>query len=85
MVTIRMARGGSKKRPFYSIMVADQRRAPRGRFIERIGFYNPVAAEQEEKLRLDVERANYWISQGARPTPRVSELLKQASKEAADS
>lgn len=82
MVKIRMARGGSKKRPFYSIVVADQRRATGSRFIERIGYYNPMAVENEEKLRLDVARAEYWIGNGAQPTSRVSDLLKQASKEA---
>ena len=65
MVKIRLARGGSKKRPFYSIVVSDQRRQPRGRFIERIGFVNPMAVESEESLRIDTERADYWISQGA--------------------
>ena len=65
MVTIRFARGGSKKRPFYSIVVSDQRRQPRGRFIERGGFYNPMATGQEERLRLDSARVDYWISQGA--------------------
>ena len=64
MVTIRFARGGSKKRPFYSIVVSDQRRQPRGRFIERVGFYNPMATGQEERLRLDSARVDYWISQG---------------------
>ncbi|MFC1681462.1 30S ribosomal protein S16 [Pseudomonadota bacterium] len=76
MVRIRLARGGAKKRPFYSIIVADQRRAPRGRFIERVGFYNPRAVGGEEKLRLDRERIEYWVSQGAQPSSRVSQLLK---------
>lgn len=76
MVRIRLARGGAKKRPFYSVVVADQRRAPRGRFIERVGFYNPRAEGREEKLRLDRERIDYWVSQGAKPSSRVSQLLK---------
>ena len=76
MVRIRLARGGAKKRPFYSIVVADQRRAPRGRFIERVGFYNPRAVGGEEKLRLDRERIEYWVGKGAQPTSRVSQLLK---------
>ncbi len=76
MVRIRLARGGAKKRPFYTVVVADQRRAPRGRFIERVGFYNPRAEGREEKLRLDRERIDYWVSQGAQPTSRVSQLLK---------
>ncbi len=83
MVTIRFARGGSKKRPFYSIVVSDQRRQPRGRFIERVGFYNPMATGQEERLRLDSARVDYWISQGAQPSDRVAGVLKQARREAA--
>ncbi len=78
MVVIRMARTGAKKRPFYKIMVADSRRAPNGRSIERIGFYNPMAKPHEEKLRIDLERAQYWISQGAQPSDRVAKLIKQA-------
>lgn len=77
MVTIRLARGGSKKRPFYSIVVSDGRRQPRGRFIERIGFFNPMAAQGEESLRLDRDRAEYWINQGAQPSERVASFLKQ--------
>ena len=80
MVTIRLARGGAKKRPFYGIMVADQRRSPRGRFIERIGFFNPRAVGGEERLRIDTERVDYWISKGAQPSDRVSSLLKQFAK-----
>ncbi len=81
MVTIRLARGGAKKRPFYHIVVADSRRARDGRFIERLGFFNPVAQGNEEKLRLDNERLNYWVSQGAQPSERVAKLVK--SQEAA--
>ena len=77
MVTIRLARGGAKKRPFYGIMVADQRRSPRGRFIERVGFFNPRAVGGEERLRIDTERVDYWISQGAQPSDRVAKLIKQ--------
>ena len=83
MVTIRFARGGSKKRPFYSIVVSDQRRQPRGRFIERVGFYNPMATGQEERLRLDSARVDYWISHGAQPSERVAGILKQVRREAA--
>jgi small subunit ribosomal protein S16 len=79
MVTIRLARGGAKKRPFFSIVVADHRRAPRGRFLERVGFFNPVATEGEERLRIDRERVDYWVQQGAQPSPRVKQLLKQAA------
>lgn len=80
MVTIRLARGGAKKRPFYGIMVADSRRSPRGRFIERIGFFNPRAVGGEERLRIDTERVEYWVSKGAQPSDRVSALLKQFAK-----
>lgn len=80
MVTIRLARGGAKKRPFYGIMVADSRRSPRGRFIERVGFFNPRAVGGEERLRLDSERVEYWISKGAQPSDRVASLLKQYAK-----
>ena len=78
MVKIRLARGGSKKRPFYSIVVADQRRSATGRFIERLGFFNPVARGNEEKLRLDLERVEHWVDQGAQPSDRVQNLIKQA-------
>ena len=78
MVTIRLARGGSKKRPFYSIVVADQRRSSRGRFIERVGFFNPIAAGSEQALNLDTERYDHWVSRGARPSERASQLYKQA-------
>ncbi|MEK9785712.1 MAG: 30S ribosomal protein S16 [Arenicellales bacterium] len=83
MVTIRLARGGSKKRPFYSIVVSDRRRQPRGRFIERIGFFNPMAAKGEESLRLDRARAEYWIGKGAQPSERVASFLKQPEAAAA--
>jgi small subunit ribosomal protein S16 len=82
MVTIRLARGGAKKRPFYSIVVSDQRRQPKGRFIERIGFFNPMATENEEKVRLDTSRVDYWISKGAKPSDRVASILKQVRREA---
>ena len=80
MVTIRLARGGAKRRPFYGIMVADSRRSPRGRFIERVGFFNPRAVGGEERLRVDTDRVEYWISKGAQPSDRVSALLKQFAK-----
>ena len=78
MVTIRLSRGGSKKRPFYSILVADQRRSTRGRFIERIGFFNPVASGKEESLRLDTDRLEHWVETGAQMSDRVKQLYKQA-------
>jgi len=79
MVTIRLARGGAKKKPFYHITVSDSRRARDGRFIERIGFFNPVARGQEERLRLDLDRMAYWLSQGAQVSDRVSSLAKDAA------
>lgn len=82
MVTIRLARGGAKKRPFYHLTVADSRNQRNGRFIERIGFFNPLARGQEERLRVDMERVQYWVSQGAQPSDRVASLLKQAAKAA---
>lgn len=82
MVTIRLARGGSKKRPFYHIVVADKRCKRDGRFIERIGFFNPVARGQEEKLRLDLERIEHWVAKGAQTTDRVANLVKTARKAA---
>ena len=75
MVTIRLSRGGAKKRPFYHIVVADSRRARDGRHLERLGFFNPLAKGQEEPFRLDQERYDYWLSQGARPSERVAKLI----------
>ena len=82
MVTIRLARGGAKKRPFYSIVVTDSRNARDGRFIERVGFFNPVARGQEERLRLNLERVAYWIENGAQASDRVAQLIKDAQKAA---
>ncbi|RRJ85247.1 30S ribosomal protein S16 [Aestuariirhabdus litorea] len=79
MVTIRLSRGGSKKRPFYHLTVADSRNARDGRFIERVGFFNPVARGQEERLRVDQERLDFWVAQGATPSERVAKLLKDAA------
>ncbi|MEQ8483355.1 MAG: 30S ribosomal protein S16 [Pseudomonadales bacterium] len=80
MVTIRLARHGSKKHPFYHVTVAEQSSGRDGGFVERIGFYNPVARGAEETLRLDVDRADYWISVGAQPSERVSKLISQARR-----
>ena len=82
MVTIRLARGGSKKRPFYHLTVADSRNALNSRFIERIGFFNPSARGNEERLRVDLERVNHWVSQGAQTSGRVASLLKDAARQA---
>lgn len=78
MVTIRLARGGAKKRPFYSIVVADSRRARDGRFIEKVGFFNPIAAGQEEKVRIDIDRVEHWVGVGAQMSDRVAKLVKDA-------
>lgn len=79
MVTIRLARGGAHKRPYYRIIVADRRRALNGKCIERIGFFNPKAPANEEKMRVDMARVQYWLSKGAKPTERVARLLKQVA------
>ena len=83
MVTIRLARGGAKKRPFYHITVADSRKARNKRFIERVGFFNPLARGAEERLRIDLDRISYWREQGAQVSVRVLGLLKEAKKNAA--
>ena len=83
MVKIRLARGGAKKRPFYHIVVADARSKRDGRRIERIGFYNPLARGQEERLRLDLERVDYWTGVGAQLSERVKHLVSQARSSAA--
>lgn len=77
MVTIRLARGGAKKRPFYSIVVADSRRALGGRYIERVGFFNPIAKAPEPRFTMDQERLKYWLGQGAKTSPRVASLIAQ--------
>lgn len=76
MVTIRLSRGGSKKRPFYHIVVADRRCKRDGRHLERVGFFNPLAAEAEQGFRLDRERYDYWVSVGAKPSDRVTKLVE---------
>lgn len=79
MVTIRLSRGGAKKRPFYHIVVTDSRNRRDGRYIERLGFFNPMAKGQEERLRFDKERIDYWVSKGAQKSDRVSQLVKVKS------
>ncbi len=76
MVTIRLARGGAKKRPFYHMVVTDSRNRRDGRYIERLGFFNPLAKGQEERLRFNQERIDYWIGTGAQTSDRVAKLLK---------
>ncbi|MFZ2855660.1 MAG: 30S ribosomal protein S16 [Rhodocyclaceae bacterium] len=82
MVVIRLARGGAKKRPFYNMVVADSRTRRDGRFIERIGFYNPLASAKEEGLRIAVDRLTYWQGQGAQLSPTVARLVKQSAVKA---
>ena len=79
MVVIRLARGGAKKRPFYNLVVADSRARRDGRFIERIGFYNPIASEKEEGLRIAADRLTYWQQNGAQLTPTVARLVKKVA------
>ncbi len=82
MVTIRLSRGGSKNRPFYQIVVTDSRNSRDGRYIERIGFFNPLARGNEERLRLDNERVDHWKANGAQPSERVAKLIKDSLKAA---
>ncbi|GDX84315.1 30S ribosomal protein S16 [Methylococcaceae bacterium] len=80
MVTIRLSRGGSKNRPFYQIVVTDSRNSRDGRYIERVGFFNPLARGQEERLRLDNARVDHWKANGAQPSERVAKLIKDSLK-----
>jgi small subunit ribosomal protein S16 len=79
MVTIRLARGGAKKRPFYHLVVADSRKARDGRYIERVGYFNPVAKGQEERLNVNQERVDFWVGKGAQASDRVAKLLKDSA------
>ena len=81
MVTIRLARRGSKKRPFYNVVATDSRKPRDGRFIEQLGFFNPVARGGEERLRLEAERIRHWLEQGAQASERVQGLLREHSKQ----
>lgn len=83
MVTIRLSRSGAKRRPFYHIVVTDSRKRRDSGYIERLGFFNPVATGGEERLRVETDRIDYWLSQGAKTSDRVGSLLKQHSKVAA--
>jgi small subunit ribosomal protein S16 len=83
MVVIRLSRGGAKARPFFNIVVADKRTRRDGRFIERVGFYNPGAKAHEEGLRIAQDRLTYWQGVGAQASPTVERLLAQAAKKAA--
>ena len=78
MVIIRLARGGAKNRPFYNVVVADSRNRRDGRFLERVGFYNPGATKDQESLRMNMERVTHWLSHGAQLTDTVAKLVKRA-------
>ena len=83
MVTIRLSRGGAKKRPFYHVVVTDSRSKRDGRYIERVGFFNPVASGNAQRLSLNEERIQYWIGTGAQASERVDSLIKEFRKQAA--
>ena len=83
MVVIRMARGGARNRPFYNIVVADSRMPRDGRFIERLGYYNPKAAESEQKFRIALDRVEHWVGQGAQPSAAVKKLIKRGKSQVA--
>lgn len=84
MVIIRLARGGAHKRPYFHMVATDSRSRRDGKFIERVGFFNPVASANETKLRIAMDRVDYWRSQGAQVSPRVQRLIKEfASQKAA--
>ena len=76
-LSIRLTRGGARKKPFYRVVVADQRMPRDGRFIEKIGYYNPLLAEKDKRVKLDGERAQHWIARGAQPSRRVALFLHQ--------
>ena len=82
MVTIRLTRGGAKKRPFYQVVVTDRRSPRDGRFIERIGFFNPLATGKAERVRINLERVDAWVAQGASLSDRVASLVKELRKAA---
>ena len=83
MVVIRLARGGSKKRPFFNIVAADSRNPRDGRFLERVGFYNPVASGKAEGLRVAFDRLEHWVGHGAQVSPTVTRLIREAKAKAA--
>jgi small subunit ribosomal protein S16 len=82
MVVIRLARGGAKKRPFFNIVAADKRERRDGRFIERVGYYNPVASDSEKGIVIDAARLEHWVSNGAKVSDTVARLIKQSAKAA---
>lgn len=82
MVVIRLSRGGAKRRPFYQVVVADRRRSRDGRFIENLGYFNPIATNKDVKLTLNMGRFEYWVKSGAQPSERVKHLLEVFAKQA---
>jgi small subunit ribosomal protein S16 len=80
MVTIRLARSGAKKRPFFHVVVTDSRNRRDGRYLERLGFFNPIAVGEEVRLRIDADRVQHWVSKGARTSDRVAKLLKEQTQ-----
>ena len=82
MVTVRLSRGGAKKKPFYHVVVTDSRNRRDGRYLERVGFFNPVARGKEERLRIDNARIEHWVGLGAQLSDRVASLMKEAGKQA---
>lgn len=80
MVVIRLSRGGTNKRPFYKIVVADRRASRDGCYLERIGYFNPIAKGSEKRLEINQERVNYWLSKGAKPSERIISLLLELKK-----
>lgn len=85
MVKIRLSRGGAKRRPFYHVVVTDSRNARDGRFIERVGFFNPVAQGEDERIRIDTARVDHWVARGAQTSSRVKSLLKEVQQAASAS
>lgn len=83
MVTIRLSRGGGRGRPFYTVVVTDSRNPRDGRFIERLGYFNPMAREHEKRILIDTERVSFWVGKGAQTSERVTKLLKDQQKIAA--
>jgi len=83
MVKIRLARGGAKKRPFFHVVVTDERNPRDGRYIERVGYFNPIATGAEVRLKLENDRIQHWVSQGAQLSPRVAKLVKSLNTQAA--
>jgi small subunit ribosomal protein S16 len=83
MVVIRLTRAGAKRRPFFHIVVTDRRKRRDGGYIERLGYFNPIAVGQETRLHFNTERARYWLQQGAKPSERVAALIKEQEKAAA--